>query len=128
MEGLLLFGHGARDPEWARPFLAVAARIHAERPTLPVALAYLEFMQPDFETAAATLVATGCTRVHILPLFLGVGGHVRKDVPALVERLQTRFGAAVDWQLHPPVGDAEPVSRAITEVALSTLTTLVEKT
>jgi len=123
MDGLLLFGHGARDPEWARPFEAVAARIHAERPALPLALAFLEFMQPDFATAAGTLAAAGCSRVHILPLFLGVGGHVRKDVPALVEGLRARHGEGIEWILHPPVGDAEPVSRAMTEVALNTLKT-----
>ncbi|XHS77550.1 sirohydrochlorin chelatase [Burkholderiaceae bacterium UC74_6] len=122
-DGLLLFGHGARDPEWARPFEAVAARIRSQQPELPLALAFLEFMQPDFATAAAGLVEAGCSRVHILPLFLGVGGHVRKDVPALVERLQATHGAGIEWILHPPVGDAEPVSRAITEVALNTLKT-----
>jgi hypothetical protein len=29
--GLLLFAHGARDPLWARPFQAVAARCRSAR-------------------------------------------------------------------------------------------------
>ena len=88
MEGLLLFAHGARDPAWARPFEAVARRIADRRPGMPLALAYLEFMSPGMEEAAEGLAAAGCTTVHIVPLFLGAGGHVRKDVPALIERLQ----------------------------------------
>jgi sirohydrochlorin cobaltochelatase len=31
--GLILFAHGARDPRWAAPFEAVAARIRAQRPS-----------------------------------------------------------------------------------------------
>jgi sirohydrochlorin ferrochelatase len=28
-QGLILFAHGARDPRWAAPFEAVAARVRA---------------------------------------------------------------------------------------------------
>ena len=121
MDGLLLFAHGARDPAWARPFEAVAARIKGAKPATPLALAYLEFMTPSFEEAAHELVNAGCRRVHVLPLFLGSGGHVRKDVPALVERLREAHGSQIEWRLHDPVGDAEPVSRAMAEVALTLL-------
>jgi sirohydrochlorin cobaltochelatase len=31
-QGLILFAHGARDPRWAEPFEAVAARCRAQRP------------------------------------------------------------------------------------------------
>jgi len=44
--GLILFAHGARDPRWALPFEAVAARVRAQRPGVPVRLAFLEFMAP----------------------------------------------------------------------------------
>ncbi|MBV8502200.1 MAG: CbiX/SirB N-terminal domain-containing protein [Paucibacter sp.] len=121
MDGLLLFAHGARDPAWARPFEAVAARVQTARPGTPLALAYLEFMTPSFDEAAQALVAAGCRRIHVLPLFLGSGGHVRKDVPALIEGLRLSHGAQIEWQLHEPVGDAEPVSRAMAEVALNLL-------
>ena len=42
MTGLLLFAHGARDPNWARPFQAVADRVRAARPGVPVELAFLD--------------------------------------------------------------------------------------
>ena len=32
--GLLLFAHGARDPNWARPFEEVARRIRDRAPTV----------------------------------------------------------------------------------------------
>jgi sirohydrochlorin cobaltochelatase len=121
MDGLLLFAHGARDPAWARPFEIVAERLHAARPRTPMALAYLEFMAPGIEEAAAQLVAAGCARVHVLPLFLGTGGHVRRDVPLLLDRLREQHGDAVEWLLHAPLGEQDAVLQAITEACLGTL-------
>jgi sirohydrochlorin cobaltochelatase len=32
--GLILFAHGARDPRWAEPFLAIAERIRVADPAV----------------------------------------------------------------------------------------------
>ncbi|MGQ3051466.1 MAG: sirohydrochlorin chelatase [Roseateles sp.] len=120
-EGLLLFAHGARDPAWARPFEIVAERLRMARPGTPLVLAYLEFMAPDMEGAAEQLVAAGCTRVHVLPLFLGTGGHVRRDVPPLLERLREHHGGTVEWRLHAPLGEQEAVLNAISLACLGVL-------
>jgi sirohydrochlorin cobaltochelatase len=121
MDGLLLFAHGARDPAWAKPFETVAERLRIARPGTPLALAYLEFMSPGIEAAADELAAAGCTRVHVLPLFLGTGGHVRRDIPPLLDRLRERHGSGIEWLLHAPLGEQEAVLHAITEACLSTL-------
>ncbi|KQW50717.1 MULTISPECIES: sirohydrochlorin chelatase [unclassified Roseateles] len=120
-EGLLLFAHGARDPAWARPFEIVAERLRTARPGTPLVLAYLEIMAPDMAGAAEQLVAAGCTRVHVLPLFLGTGGHVRRDVPPLLESLRERHGDAVEWRLHAPLGEQEAVLNAISLACLGVL-------
>jgi sirohydrochlorin cobaltochelatase len=120
-EGLLLFAHGARDPAWARPFEAIAARIAAARPALPLALAYLELMEPRIESAAAELIARGCSRIHIVPMFLGASGHVRRDVPPLVEALRAQHGG--EWLLHPAIGEQEAVVAAMAAASLDLITT-----
>ena len=79
-QGLILLAHGARDTAWAAPFEAVAARVRRRHAGVSVRLAYLEFMAPALGAAGAELAAQGCSRVTVLPLFLGAGGHVRKDV------------------------------------------------
>jgi sirohydrochlorin cobaltochelatase len=117
VSGLLLLAHGARDPAWARPFEAVAARCRAAA-TGPVALAYLELMAPEPAQAAAALAAQGCARVAIVPLFLGAGGHVRRDLPALAARLAAAH-PAVRWQLHPAVGETAALVEAMAAVALA---------
>jgi sirohydrochlorin cobaltochelatase len=119
--GLILFAHGARDPRWAAPFEAVAARIRADRPGLPVRLSYLELMTPDLPTAATELVAEGCDAVTVLPLFLGAGGHVRRDLPVLVDGLRAAH-PAVRWSLQPPVGELPALTAAMAQAALDAMT------
>ena len=114
--GLLLFAHGARDAAWAAPFETVLARVRAQRPELQVALGFLELMEPDLAGAAAQLVRRGCRQIDVVPLFLGTGGHVRSDVPLLLQRLRSEH-ASTRWTLHDPIGEHPDVIEAIARAA-----------
>jgi sirohydrochlorin cobaltochelatase len=116
--GLLLFAHGARDTAWALPFQAVARRCAERRPEQPVALAFLEFMTPNLLEAGAVLAGQGCTEVDVVPLFLGAGGHVRKDIPMLLDALIARH-PAVRWRLQPTVGESPELIETLAHIALS---------
>ena len=118
--GLILFAHGARDPRWAAPFEAVAARVRAARPGITVRLAYLEFMAPSLPAAGAELAAAGCTRIEVVPLFLGAGGHVRKDLPLLLDALRSAH-PGLQVALHLSVGEVDGVVAAMADAALATL-------
>lgn len=115
--GLLMFAHGARDPRWAAPFEQVVARVRAARPSQPVRLAFLDFMAPDIRAAATELVNEGCARIDVLPLFLGGGGHVRKDLPPLLDELRALHEGVV-FALHPAVGEAPALIAAMADIAL----------
>jgi sirohydrochlorin cobaltochelatase len=115
---LVLFAHGARDPRWAEPFEAVAARVRAAAPDAPVVLAYLELMAPDLAEAVAGAVAGGATRVDVVPLFLGTGGHLRQDLPPLVERLRAAH-PAVAIHLHAAIGEHGAVIDAMARAAVA---------
>jgi len=114
--GLILFAHGARDPGWAAPFQAVAERVRAARPQALVRLAFLELMAPDIAAVADQLAVAGCQTIDIVPLFLGAGGHVRKDLPALLDGLRARH-AGIVFTLHPAVGEAPVVIEAMAQAA-----------
>ncbi len=116
--GLLLFAHGARDPDWARPFEDVAWRIRALRPELCVELGFLEVMPPNLLLAGRRLAEHRCEHVDVLPLFLGAGGHVRKDLPALLQEL-SREHPAVHWRLLGAIGEVDSVIQAMALAALS---------
>ena len=111
---LILFAHGARDARWALPFEAVASAVRQLRPDLAVSLAYLEFMSPSLIDAAETAVAQGARRVQVVPLFLGAGGHVRKDLPVLMETLAARH-PAVTFCLEAAIGEREDVIAAMAQ-------------
>ena len=115
--GLLLFAHGARDPRWAEPFIEVAKRVRASDAMLGVQLAFLEFMAPTLREAGEAMVASGCTRVDVVPLFLGAGGHVRKDLPALLAELSAEH-PAVQWQLQRAIGEIDSVIDAMATAAV----------
>ncbi len=118
--GILLFAHGARDPAWAQPFEAVARRL-SERATAQghaVTLAFLEFMSPDILAAGAALAAQGCTEVAVVPLFLGAGGHVRKDLPRLLGELADAH-PNVQWRLSAAVGETDILIQGMADAAWS---------
>jgi sirohydrochlorin cobaltochelatase len=81
-----------------------------------VTLAYLELMPPDLQQAGQALVAAGCRGVTVLPLFLGAGGHVRKDLPAQLELLR-KAHPAVQWHLEPAAGESELLIEALVAIA-----------
>jgi sirohydrochlorin cobaltochelatase len=116
MNGLLLFAHGARDPAWARPFEDIASRVRSRAPSLLVELAFLEFMSPNLHEAGQSLAAAGCEHVAVVPLFLGAGGHVRKDLPALLAGLVSSY-PRVKWQLQLAIGEVDSVVEAMAQAA-----------
>jgi len=118
--GILLFAHGARDPAWAQPFEAVARRLteQASAQGHVVTLAFLEFMSPDILAAGAALAAEGCTEVAVVPLFLGAGGHVRKDLPRLLGELAEAH-PNVQWRLSAAVGETDILIQGMADAAWS---------
>jgi len=119
-KGLLLFAHGARDSRWALPFEDIAQRVRQAAPQVPVRLCFLEFMQPGLVDGGHALALEGCEHVDVVPLFLGAGGHVRKDIPQLLAELETRH-PQVRFELRPAIGEMEPVVQAMAEASLAWL-------
>ena len=121
-QGVILFGHGARDPQWAMPMERVRARMRERQPALAVELAFMEFLSPTLEEAADRLVAGGVEAMAVVPMFLAQGGHLKRDVPVLVEAVQCRHPAC-RVRLAVAVGEAEPVVVAMADYALASLET-----
>ena len=117
IRGLVLLAHGARDPAWATPFEAVAARVRASAPGALARLAYLELMAPGLDEVAEELVRAGCARIDVVPVFLGMGGHVRRDVPAQLDELR-RAHPGIAWTLHPALGETPRVISALADAAI----------
>lgn len=114
MDAMILLAHGARVAGWATPFHEIRDRLSTICPGMPVSLAFLEFIEPDFDTACARLVAAGARRIVVCPLFLGVGGHVAADIPRLVDAARVRW-PELSIACAPTLGEDADVLQAIAE-------------
>ncbi|HRD89553.1 MAG: CbiX/SirB N-terminal domain-containing protein [Candidatus Accumulibacter sp.] len=117
---LILFAHGARDPEWARPMQRVCLLLRQQAPALRVELAFLEFISPDLRGCAESLVADGVERILVLPMFIARGGHLKRDVPLLLAELRQQHPGTI-FDLAGAIGEAETVAQAMASHALSLL-------
>ena len=114
---IILFAHGARDPEWANPLRRVQAAIRQQADNIPVELAFLEFMAPTLAECAATLVAAGATNILVVPMFIAQGGHLKRDVPEMLALLRSTH-PEVRFSLAGAIGENEIVVQAMAEAAL----------
>ena len=118
--GLILFAHGARDARWAEPFERLRDRVVRATPHVQVVLAFLELMAPDLDAAAAALCDSGCRAITVVPVFLGQGGHLLRDLPLLVDQLRIDHpGVAV--KVTGAVGEDPAVLDAMTEFCVRSL-------
>jgi sirohydrochlorin cobaltochelatase len=117
---LVLFAHGARDPRWAEPFQRLQQMTQAQLPNVTVALAFLELMAPTLPELVDALVASGCTDVTVVPVFLGQGGHVRRDLPGIIEQLQTVYPQS-RFMISSAAGEDPDVLNAIARYCAGSL-------
>lgn len=113
---LVLFAHGARDPQWARPFEQMVARIRERNPGIAVVLAFLELMAPSLDQAVDALVAQGRERITLVPLFLARGGHLKEDLPVLVRAVEIRH-PGVRIRITAAIGEVETILAGIADWA-----------
>lgn len=121
--GIVLFGHGARDPRWADSIEALAARVAELAPGTPVQTAFLEFMTPDLATAVDALVAQGVDAIVVAPVFLAAGGHVLRDLPDRLASIATRH-PGLSVRVEPALGSLSTVLEAMARHCLETLSTV----
>lgn len=87
MTGLVIFAHGSSVASANEGVARVTARMAVEGGYSLVETAYLEMGQPDLREAVARLAARGADRIVVIPYFLTLGIHLRRDLPRIVEEL-----------------------------------------
>ncbi len=114
---IILLAHGSSDPRWCETFEQLAA------PTLSSvqhsAIAYMELAEPSLDTIISAGKANGTLNYTIVPLFLAAGRHLRKDVPAMIEQLESEHGVHI--KLADPIGKNPQLGDAIRDVVLQEL-------
>ncbi|MGW7606847.1 sirohydrochlorin chelatase [Streptomyces sp. NPDC054766] len=91
---LVLAAHGSRDPRALATVRTLIERVRELRPHLSVRLGHIELNEPLLRDTLASLA--GKEDAVLVPLLLGRGYHVRRDIPgtaAAVPGLNTRVAA-----------------------------------
>lgn len=117
-KALVLFAHGARDPRWAQPFQKLQKIAQSSLPDAAVELAFLELMEPRLPAVVSRLAERGCTEVAVVPVFLGQGGHVLRDLPPMIESLRTQY-PTLSLHVSDAVGESPEVLNAIAAYCVS---------
>jgi sirohydrochlorin cobaltochelatase len=119
----VLLAHGSSDPQWQKPFEAIADTIkkqdqensHSIESTR-IELSYMELCDPSLEQVCEDLAQDGYQMINVYPLFFAAGRHLRIDVPLQLKNIEKKLG--IKTKLHRPVGQEESVQAAITQVIL----------
>ncbi len=119
-QALVLFAHGARDPRWAQPFKKLQAIAQQQLEGVQVELAFLELMEPRLPETIDRLADDGCLSIRVVPVFLGQGGHVLRDLPPMIEELRLRH-PQVQISVADAVGENPEVLQAIAAYCVGSL-------
>ncbi len=95
--GLVIIGHGSRDPDALAEFLSLIQMIDAAGQAI-IESGYLEFGSPTIQEAIDCAVTRGATALVVLPAMLTSGRHLTVHIPAHIETARQR---------HPTISIAD---------------------
>ena len=109
--GVVVFAHGS-SVESANEAVRIVARSVAEDGAFDlVATSFLDGGKPDLAGAVEDLVSRGADRILVVPYFLTVGLHLKRDLPDLIEKIRLDR-ADLPIEVTPPL-DGHPGLGAI---------------
>ena len=86
--GIMLCGHGSRDPGAVREFANLAQTLSTRVGDEPLAYGYLEFATPVIRDGLDRLRDQGATNIRAVPGMLFAAGHAKNDIPSVLNRYQ----------------------------------------
>jgi len=95
--GIILCGHGSRDPQAVKEFINVVEKVKSKIPNIPVVFGFLEFNRPIITTALDQLKDMGVERVIALPAMLFAAGHTKNDIPAVLNTYSSENGLLIEY-------------------------------
>lgn len=94
--GVMVCGHGSRDETACRELAQVVELLRARLPDWPVELGYLEFARPILREGLDRLRALGVRRVLAVPGMLFAAGHVKNDIPSVLNLYAHEHGIRIE--------------------------------
>ncbi len=91
MKGILICGHGSRDPEGVQGFKTLVALLQKRYPERMVDYGFLEFSHPVYAAAVERMYLAGVRDIIAVPAILFAGGHAKNDIPFEMNTLQSQY-------------------------------------
>jgi len=110
-EAIIFFAHGSSVESANEAVRVVAADAARQAGVDRYQVAFLEFAVPNLEGAAETLIADGVGRITVVPYFLTLGIHLKRDLPAIVRRISEAH-PGIEISVTPPL-DGHPGLAAV---------------
>ena len=95
--GIILCGHGSRDPQAVKEFINVVDKIKSRITNIPIVFGFLEFNRPIISAALDQLKNLGVERVIALPAMLFAAGHTKNDIPAVLNKYSLENGITIQY-------------------------------
>jgi sirohydrochlorin ferrochelatase len=104
--GIVVFAHGSSVESANEAVRITAQRIEQSGQFPYVATCFLDGGKPDLPAAVENLLSAGAKRILVVPYFLTVGLHLKRDLPDLIESVQKQH-PDLSIQVTPPL-DGHP--------------------
>src|SRR5688572_6206655 len=114
--GVMICGHGSRDPHAIAEFAALADALRLRFSDWPLEHGFLEFARPIIPEGLDRLVAKGVRHVLAVPGMLFAAGHAKNDIPSVLNAYRSaRPGLRIDYGRELGL-DAKMLSAAGTRI------------
>jgi sirohydrochlorin ferrochelatase len=117
--GILIFAHGSSVASANEAVKRVAAEAALAGGFSLYETAFLDAL-PNLRMAAAKLMDRGAGRILVVPYFLTLGIHLKRDLPALVRELEMEH-PGVEMRIAPPLDGHPGLSRILADRAAELL-------
>jgi sirohydrochlorin ferrochelatase len=111
--GIAVFGHGSSVETANQAVRDFTVALGQRGGFALIEPSFLELGQPDLPEAVRRLVEKGATRIVVIPYFLTLGIHLKRDLPRIVDGLRAIY-IGVGFEIAEPM-DGHP---ALVEVLL----------
>ena len=89
--GLLIVGHGTRDPAGIAEFQQTVELVSRRLPQVIVEGGFLELAEPTIDAALGQIAERGARRFSAAPLVLFAAGHAKQDIPAALSAAAAKY-------------------------------------
>lgn len=90
-KGILICGHGSRDPKGVEGFKELVLLLKMRYPNYEVDYGFLEFSHPVYAASVERLYLKGIREIIAIPAILFAGAHAKNDIPYEMNALQSQY-------------------------------------